>query len=373
MGAPPAGRVPRRRRRRGRSAPSRRRRARRPDRPCHPVRSSVPRTRLREATTAGGRVARAAEHRRDERQRRKDEDKEVTADTSHCADGAPACSPAGHARLICVDWLCSCRVLQPDGGDPPARALEVRDGDGVISLPRRQQRALLAALALRAGEVVSTDRLVADLWGERAPASATGLQNTVSALRKLVGRDVVVTQAPGYRLAVPREAVDSHRFERFVNEARAAEPAARARLLREALDLLARAGARRPRGGGVRPARGLAPARAAGGGAGGADRRRARARTARGARRRAGAARRGPSSARAAARPADARALPLRPPGGSARGLSGGPARARRRALARPSPELQELERKVLRQDPARGARSSPRNRPRERSRSCGS
>ena len=38
--------------------------------------------------------------------------------------------------------------------------VEVRDGDGVISLPRRQQRALLAALALRAGEVVSTDRLV---------------------------------------------------------------------------------------------------------------------------------------------------------------------------------------------------------------------
>ena len=88
--------------------------------------------------------------------------------------------------------------------------LEVRDGDGVISLPRRQQRALLAALALRAGEVVSTDRLVADLWGETAPASAIGsLQNTVAALRKLIGRDVLVTQAPGYRLAVPREASTS--------------------------------------------------------------------------------------------------------------------------------------------------------------------
>ena len=116
--------------------------------------------------------------------------------------------------------------------------LEVRDGDGVISLPRRQQRALLAALALRAGEVVSTDRLVADLWGESAPASATGsLQNTVSALRKVVGRDVLVTQAPGYRLAVARDAVDSHRFERLLRAAREAEPTATARLLREALDL----------------------------------------------------------------------------------------------------------------------------------------
>ena len=79
--------------------------------------------------------------------------------------------------------------------------LEVRDGDRTLELPRRQQRALLAALALRAGEVVSTDRLVADLWGETAPVSATGsLQNTVSALRKLLGRDVLVTQAPGYPL-----------------------------------------------------------------------------------------------------------------------------------------------------------------------------
>ena len=116
--------------------------------------------------------------------------------------------------------------------------LEVRDGDGVISLPRRQQRALLAALALRAGEVVSTDRIVADLWGERAPASATGsLQNTVSALRKLIGRDVLVTQAPGYRLAVRREDIDVNRFEALLKAARGADLARRVELLRDALGL----------------------------------------------------------------------------------------------------------------------------------------
>jgi DNA-binding SARP family transcriptional activator len=116
--------------------------------------------------------------------------------------------------------------------------LEVRDGEKVVPLPRRQQRALLAALALRAGEVVSTDRLIADLWGESAPASATGsLQNTVSALRKLIGRDVLLTQTPGYRLAVGRDDVDSNRFERLLREARDAEPLARARLLGEALEL----------------------------------------------------------------------------------------------------------------------------------------
>jgi DNA-binding SARP family transcriptional activator len=116
--------------------------------------------------------------------------------------------------------------------------LEVWDCDRVIALPRRQQRALLAALALRAGEVVSTDRLVADLWGERAPASATGsLQNTVHALRKLLGRDVIVTQPPGYRLAIEPEDVDANRFERLLGEARSADPERRVALLSAALAL----------------------------------------------------------------------------------------------------------------------------------------
>src|ERR687897_2904922 len=116
--------------------------------------------------------------------------------------------------------------------------LEVRDEDRVVTLPRRQQRALLAALALRAGEVVSTDRLVADLWGERAPASATGsLQNTVSAIRKVLGPDVLVTHAPGYRLAIEPERVDAHRFERLLAEARDSDEPTRVALLREALAL----------------------------------------------------------------------------------------------------------------------------------------
>ena len=116
--------------------------------------------------------------------------------------------------------------------------LEVHDGDRVIALPRRQQRALLAALALRAGEVVSTDQLITDLWGERAPASATGsLQNTVAAIRKTLGRDVLVTKPPGYRLAIEPEDVDANRFERLLGEALAAELERRVALLTEALAL----------------------------------------------------------------------------------------------------------------------------------------
>ncbi len=111
-------------------------------------------------------------------------------------------------------------------------------GSEQLPLRRRQQRSLLAVLALQVGEVVSTDRLIEDLWGGSAPRSALGsLQNTVSALRGVLGAEIVVTQPPGYRLALAREAVDVLRFEDLVRSARRAEPAERASLLREALAL----------------------------------------------------------------------------------------------------------------------------------------
>ena len=117
--------------------------------------------------------------------------------------------------------------------------LEVRDGDHrPVALPRRQQRALLAALLVRAGEVVSVDRLVDDLWGESPPASAVGsLQNTISQLRKLLGPDVLRTHAPGYVLDVPPDAIDARRFERLVAAASGVEAGPRANALHEALAL----------------------------------------------------------------------------------------------------------------------------------------
>jgi class 3 adenylate cyclase len=107
-----------------------------------------------------------------------------------------------------------------------------------VELRRKKQRALLALLALRAGEVVSTDRIVDELWGETPPKAAVGsLQNLVSELRKALGTEVLVTRAPGYLLAIEREAVDAHRFERLAREARDAPPEARIALLRDALKL----------------------------------------------------------------------------------------------------------------------------------------
>ena len=94
--------------------------------------------------------------------------------------------------------------------------LEAVGDDGTpIALGGTKQRALLAVLLLRAGEVVSIEALVLALWGETAPRTATpSLQNSISQLRKLLGADILQTRAPGYVLAVPSESIDLGRFER---------------------------------------------------------------------------------------------------------------------------------------------------------------
>jgi predicted ATPase/DNA-binding SARP family transcriptional activator len=85
--------------------------------------------------------------------------------------------------------------------------LEVyRDGEQV-EVPGTKPSALLAMLLLHVGEVVSTDRLIDALWGERPPRTAGNtLQAHMTALRRVLGPDVVLTRAPGYEL--PREQGD---------------------------------------------------------------------------------------------------------------------------------------------------------------------
>src|SRR5260221_8757799 len=98
--------------------------------------------------------------------------------------------------------------------------LEVRDGERTIEIPRKKQRALLAVLALNAGQVLSKDRLVDALWAEQAPAGAGhALENYVSQLRKLLGDSVILTRAPGYVLDIEPEQVDALQFERLRREA----------------------------------------------------------------------------------------------------------------------------------------------------------
>src|SRR3954471_14662448 len=116
--------------------------------------------------------------------------------------------------------------------------LEVREEGLVLRLGGSKQRALLASLLLDANKVVSCDRLIDELWGASPPATArTALQVYVSQLRKALGRDLILTQPPGYLLSVGDGALDLFRFEQLVAAARAEEPAQRAGLLREALAL----------------------------------------------------------------------------------------------------------------------------------------
>ena len=105
-----------------------------------------------------------------------------------------------------------------------------------VSLRAAKPRALLAILLLHAGEPVSIDRLIADLWAGRPPATAAKiLQTYVSQLRKALGDSTIVTGPAGYQLNVERDSLDAHRFERLLVEARGAEPAVASDRLREAL------------------------------------------------------------------------------------------------------------------------------------------
>src|SRR5262245_8929230 len=116
--------------------------------------------------------------------------------------------------------------------------LEVREGDPILGLGGAKPRALLALLLLHANEVVSRDRLIDELWGASPPeTAATALQVHVSQLRKTLGRDVILTQPPGYLIRVSDGELDLHRFEQLVAAARAEELAEAARLLREGLAL----------------------------------------------------------------------------------------------------------------------------------------
>ncbi|WP_329436308.1 NB-ARC domain-containing protein [Streptomyces sp. NBC_01280] len=120
--------------------------------------------------------------------------------------------------------------------------LTVRDGEGdPVAVPEVKVRALLAALLVHEGRPVSADRLIDGLWGDDLPGNpANALQAKVSQLRKALGRDRVVRQAPGYRLRLDEtgDEVDADRFLSLVDRAgSAAGPRDRAELLTEALEL----------------------------------------------------------------------------------------------------------------------------------------
>ena len=112
----------------------------------------------------------------------------------------------------------------------------------MLAIGTGRQRALLGLLVLRPGELVGTEELVEELWGEAAPTTAHEmLHNQVSALRKVLhanGR--LETHGSAYRLNLGPGERDVDRFESLVAGARAPagpDPEGAAEALREALAL----------------------------------------------------------------------------------------------------------------------------------------
>jgi DNA-binding SARP family transcriptional activator/pimeloyl-ACP methyl ester carboxylesterase/class 3 adenylate cyclase len=100
---------------------------------------------------------------------------------------------------------------------------EARDGNRVLRIREGKQRALLALLVVNANRTLAIERIVDELWGERAPESASKMvQVYVSQLRKLLPDGILLTRPPGYALELEPEQLDLRRFERLLAEGRAA-------------------------------------------------------------------------------------------------------------------------------------------------------
>jgi DNA-binding SARP family transcriptional activator/WD40 repeat protein len=106
----------------------------------------------------------------------------------------------------------------------------------------RRDRVVLAALAVRPGEVVTAEQLADAVWPETLPASwSKVVQGCVMRLRKVLGAHAIETVPAGYRLAVALDQIDAQRFERAVGRARellaAGDPERAGVVLAEALAL----------------------------------------------------------------------------------------------------------------------------------------
>ncbi|MEX0170886.1 AfsR/SARP family transcriptional regulator [Streptomyces sp. LMG1-1-1.1] len=101
----------------------------------------------------------------------------------------------------------------------------VQEGEPVPMQGQRQRR-FLAALALRAGQVVSKEAIIEDSWDGEPPLTVTGqLQTSAWMVRKALthaglARDVIRSHDRGYELRAPQESIDLFVFRDAVRAAR---------------------------------------------------------------------------------------------------------------------------------------------------------
>ena len=118
----------------------------------------------------------------------------------------------------------------------------LEDGGRQLTIGGARQRTVLATLLLHANDVVPSERLLVDLWGENSPQSAANaLQAAISRLRRVLPPGRLITRAPGYALRIFPGELDVKQFEQLLTEgsdALAAGTAAdAARTLDQALSL----------------------------------------------------------------------------------------------------------------------------------------
>ena len=123
--------------------------------------------------------------------------------------------------------------------------LEVLSPDGWTAISAAKWRSLLACLLVRPGQLVPTENLIFELWGDAPPGTANNLVSIyVHQLKKVIGdteRRVLVYRAPGYMLRVAPGDLDIQQFESLAAEGRGAlaagDPERAAAQLSEALGL----------------------------------------------------------------------------------------------------------------------------------------
>ena len=104
--------------------------------------------------------------------------------------------------------------------------LVVRSGEELLPVAQGKQRAVLAALLVRAGKVVPAYELTELIWDGAPPRSArVTLQNYVKRLRQALGEAGparIRTRGPGYLIETQPGELDLHRFSTLCGTGRAA-------------------------------------------------------------------------------------------------------------------------------------------------------
>ncbi len=143
-------------------------------------------------------------------------------------------SESASARFLVNSPMAQFRVLGP---------LVVMSGEARLDLSGQQQQLVLALLLAEAGKTVSTEILIDEIWGETPPASARkAVQSYVANLRTAVNLDgeILLSRNGGYVIDPGPDAVDAFVFEREAMQARGQvdqSPAAASERLRKALSL----------------------------------------------------------------------------------------------------------------------------------------